>query len=89
MKIKFTCPKCGGHVLNLRVTHEESESQEIIGTDNDGYPIFSEVESDHWEGNHKNEYSCGECMAPFAGGEDPEDMIKVGISEGWIEKVEE
>ena len=89
MKIKFTCPKCGGHILDHKVIHTESTTEEIIGMDEDEDAIHSDVAGDYWEGRHENEFSCGQCQHEVASAVEVKEMIEQGLKEGWIEKVEE
>jgi len=52
-------------------------------------PIYASDDGEYWEGNCHDEYSCGQCMTGVGDGEEIEDLIALGLKEGWLKKVEE
>ena len=89
MKIKFTCPICGGHILECKRTHTESEIEEIVGVDKEGSPIVSGAAPEHLESEEVSEYSCGLCHHKLGLDIEISNVIKNGLFDGWIEKVKE
>ncbi len=95
MKIKFTCPKCGGHCLVHKMVHEVQKDYVVVGLDKDGFPIYdtNPAKEGYWESNEVSTYECGnpECSTPICDVGHPgiDEVIKIGLKEGWIKKVEE
>lgn len=95
MKIKFTCPKCGGHVLICKSTQEVQRESNILGIDDMGMPIVDDnpATEGYRESPEIETYQCGnpKCQAPVVdvGHPDLDEVIAIGQEEGWIKKVEE
>jgi hypothetical protein len=94
MKIIFTCPHCGDHHLVCKTSWETQKEQSILGIDEDEGPIFSEdpASEGFWEGNEVEEFLCGnqKCSAPVSVGHPSfDEVVALGLKEGWIKKVEE
>lgn len=93
MKINFTCPKCGGHVLTSKTTYEVQKEYQLIGLV-DGTPVYDDdpAKEGYWESAERESFECGnpKCQAPVNKGVgDAETIVEIGLEEGWIQKVEE
>ena len=95
MKIKFTCPKCGCHDLVHKVSFQVQKDNVVVGLDKDCSPIYAQepAKEGYWESNEIDDYECGNshCQTPICDTGHPsvDEVIDIGLAEGWIEKVEE
>lgn len=92
MKIKFTCPKCGGHVLTQKTSYEVQKEYQLIGII-DNTPIYDDdpAKEGYWESPEQDTFECGnpKCKTPICDGiRDAETVIETGLKEGWLKEEE-
>ena len=85
MKIKFTCPACGDHVLICTTSYEVMSSKQITGMDGNQDPIYGEI-SDYAQSDEVAKYHCHICGHEVAGDLAISQMIEKGLKEGWLEQ---
>ena len=85
MKVKFTCPACGDHILICTVSYEAMSSKQIVGMDGNQDPVYGEI-GDYAQSDEVAKYHCNICGHEVAGDVAVGEMIEKGLKEGWLEK---
>ena len=84
MKFTFTCPQCGGHILDHTIQHTESTTEQLVGMDKEGEGIYAPTDAQYSERENINSYSCGQCKHQVAGDVEVGVMIEKGTEQGWL-----